>query len=388
MFVSVRRQLVAAPPLRNEEGAPANQKELRNALLYGLDISLNDRPRLNGVEVNLPMETCWEMYNRRVLHMRGHEKIQAWAATHNVNIPLVGVAFWHDMRAFDRKPQKLPDASYEGLISASGVAGLKVYLLGYAPVTNLPANVEACPAEEVLGWKEFLKLRRKGRRVQLLSDYARAKKLQLLGGGFFLDNDSLWLRAAPGDCALGHFFASMKKAPGFRGTKESNLERWALHYLAEQLDGLYLATPWGFAAKSPVLDDFLAKCEEQLLDADTYPVLRCPHGGARNACMAWMADCLRAWGLEQAVAKADVCTPLAYGKVRSVSALQAKKDSFQEAQAILSSALCVNNFWQSTSTLAEGESSDVHSLGSMARVAVKVPRSMDCPMACTDVRSS
>ena len=80
--------------------------------------------------------------------MRGHEKIKAWAATHNVNIPRVGVAFWHDTRAFNRSPQRLPDASYAGLISASAVAGLnKVYLLVYAPVTDLPANVEACPAE-------------------------------------------------------------------------------------------------------------------------------------------------------------------------------------------------------------------------------------------------
>ena len=137
--------------------------------------------------------------------MRGHEKIQAWAATHNVNIPLVGVAFWHDMRAFNRSPQRLPDASYEGLISASGVAGLKVYLLGYAPVTNLPANVEACPAEEVLGWKEFLKLRRKGRQVQLLSEFCKGQKAAVTGWGFFIDNDSLWLRAAPRDCVLGHF---------------------------------------------------------------------------------------------------------------------------------------------------------------------------------------
>ena len=128
------------------------QQRLRDLVQKELDIEHTGKRYVGGdyaVLTNPEMET---IIARRMTHMKGHKKLLQWVAdTGNCATPKVGVAFWHDAGASNAtKKQVLPDSFVTGIASAVRVGGLKVTLLGYAPISNVPPGVHVSCRKQIL----------------------------------------------------------------------------------------------------------------------------------------------------------------------------------------------------------------------------------------------
>eukprot|EP00974_Lingulodinium_polyedra_P013358 1293848-Lingulodinium_polyedra.AAC.1 len=93
-------------------------------------------------------------------------------------------------------PTVLPDCCKEGLRSAAQQGRLEVLLLSYQQV-DAPPGVTLRSCGDIMPEPQFHSYLDMGFTVTFLSDYLRAKALQ--GGGWFIDCDTLWVKA-PGTC--------------------------------------------------------------------------------------------------------------------------------------------------------------------------------------------
>ena len=183
-----------------------------------------------------------------------------------IETPLAAVVCWHSLNG-ELRP---PDSFLVGLQSACRTAGFQVHLYAYQHLEGIPGGVVLQDAGSVWGREEFDAALDSKVPVQVLADYIRAKALQAAGrGGWFLDGDAIWLRAAPrmsltDPQAMGHFFACQDAA--LRGhTKDQLTRHWLTEFLMSPGDQLCLASPWAFPPKSPVLDQYVALFPIQIL---------------------------------------------------------------------------------------------------------------------------
>ena len=89
-----------------------------------------------------------------------------------------------------------------GIVSAVRNSGLEIRLLCYDAVEGVPAGVHCVNADTTLPRRKYDQLAQTTP-VQLLSDLVRARYLQC-HGGFLIDADMIWLRAAPDSANLHH----------------------------------------------------------------------------------------------------------------------------------------------------------------------------------------
>lgn len=197
--------------------------------------------------------------------------------------------------------------------------------------------------------------------VQFVADLVRAKALLLGGprsdggvsppGGWFIDGDTVWLKPAPvlqvGDPAtVGHFFASLSASKSIRGKSRDEFDKhWAVHYLREPWDLAYLASPFAFPEESPVLARWICDMEA-----------RAGRRGDYCDSFAELATMITALGLEGAIVGKEVCSPLC--RFLGDRVLQASETEVLLPTVDFSTALCVNNFWQSTKSLKSGETAE------------------------------
>ena len=158
MLAGLREALKAAPVpktydelCQKGEKGETLQSALRQGLRTGLDIHVPPLVGSRGKSVNQICLTCDEMrqiYSRRVRHMMGHRETLQWAiqrverlsagggvSEHAFTTPARAVASWHG-------GQRLPDSFVSGVSTASTVAKLRVELLCYTELENVPESVE------------------------------------------------------------------------------------------------------------------------------------------------------------------------------------------------------------------------------------------------------
>lgn len=349
------------------------QSTLRQRCRSALDVPIRptipsrNKPGSQIVMTNTELEVA---YTRRREHMVGRKKALEWAIDEIEDggpllpggdgglspasrTPMVGVAFWHSM---DEQSPCLPDSFAFGLKTAIVNARLRVQLLHYHPLENVPPGVELVNAGSVLDYEVARGvIERRG--VQFLADFIRAKQLMQGGGalscgGWFLDGDAVWLRKAPSltitdPSNLGHFFASLSADKKLRGKTKDDFDKfWNLEYLAKPGDRLYLASPFAFPPGSPVLAEWVQQMEaafgEQALSRLDYHIS-----------FHFILRSLRKWGLESSIVEQDTCSPVSRFLNREV--LMASQRHKFDLDAIRL-ALCVNNFWQSSKNLEAAQS--------------------------------
>jgi hypothetical protein len=98
---------------------------------------------------------------------------------------------------------------------------VKVFLLTFNPITNLPQGVTHVDAARYMTFKLFRQLlgvrqNLKGRRhIAVIADVIRVLWLIDNGGGWFADGDMVCYDKFPVEVTQGHFFASMRLGSDF-----------------------------------------------------------------------------------------------------------------------------------------------------------------------------
>lgn len=161
-----------------------------------------------------------------------------------------------------------------------------------------------------------------------------------------MDGDTVWLHPVPSlralrPPALGHFFGAMQASPFSPGKTGAEVaQRWALRFLKRQGDFALIATPCRFPCRSRVLSSWIDKLETEYrrgVKVDYHFPLAALH------------ECVKEWGLTEAVAEVFQTSPIS-------RFLKATVPSRSWDESILDDALCANNFWQSAKTLETGGS--------------------------------
>ena len=103
---------------------------------------------------------------------------------------------------------------------------------------------QALPASCLLPECEFQRHLTNGVSVAHLADLVRLRALKAHGGGWFLDCNTVWVKAAPDSVTfeLGHCVGSLHAARR-RGSAEAVKRYWMVNYLTQQGDQAYLASP-------------------------------------------------------------------------------------------------------------------------------------------------
>ena len=214
---------------------------LRKALRCELDVSIVTRKQVGGRQgpwVWLTQEQMTEVSGYRRSHMSGADRAKEWASqlgTPDTTDFKQAYAFWHNC---DPAMIDLPDAYFAGLTSATRHFNVK--LLSYQNL-RLPPGVTWVSAEEYLPEQRMRELLAKAVHIVYIADFVRLVAL-LAGcvGGWFIDLDTLWIRApdklqfpwqAP---AWGHVFASARYAP-CQHTALERFQRWSAHFFAGAL---------------------------------------------------------------------------------------------------------------------------------------------------------
>lgn len=119
-------------------------------------------------------------------------------------------------------------------------------LLTYQALST-PKCIELLPASCLLPECEFQRHLTNGVSVVHLADLVRLRALKAHGGGWFLDCNTVWVKAAPGSVTfeLGHCVGSLRAACP-RGSAEAVKRYWMVKYLTQQGDQAYLASPFYF----------------------------------------------------------------------------------------------------------------------------------------------
>jgi len=368
-----------------------------------LDITVPSRPRFQGKQYALSDEACRLSACRRIAHMRGARALAAWAetepqpmtqpATYNAH------AFWHTVRTVKRSASgvRAPDIFVEGLRSASRVGRLRVHLWTYEPCVNAPGDCVLSSASSLMPRETFDRALRDGWDIRILSDIIRMRAVAAGGGGFVLDGDTCWVRAASvpwGPPAYGHLFASMEARREFRGGVAKLTKSWAsTRYLRAPMDWLYLATPWHFPAGSPALRQALSAAESLLPGSaaapakwdfwrslselvDAGPVPEPPMGD--NQMMNAVRLAIITWGLEPAIKPAREFSPLS----NSLQNLCHKP----VAPLDLSGVTAVNAYWSSTrwgahDAVQRGSLAECNPLSRWGRVRAAVAQAVEAAAA-------
>ena len=331
---------------------PPCQMKLRVAFAHWFHVVVNDRRTVKDVRICLSAEESRQVYNRLRRHAAGHVKMMAWAGGKEGTTPPQAVSFW---QSADQSKEGVPDAFLKGLRShvlafarsdllTYDVEQMKQWLQQQAATVDAHlALVTVVDAETVVPRSEFDAARQCGNGIRIISDYVRGKYV-LLHGGWLVDGDCFFLRLAPQlpiiAPAYGHFAATLEAPRQMLGkTKALVVKHWELNFLAEPQDYLYLATPFAFPAGSPILATALERMKAEILPMPP------PKKGKDIRAMRIWADSFECWGCAVAFARSDVCSPISY---LCRSSCRATSESVADAEKIIKTSLCVNNFWQSS----------------------------------------
>ena len=320
------------PPQKTADELTYSQ--LRTALEHSLDKSFATRWQLkcsSGEKaewVVLHRKELADQYERRRLHMLGRLSTDTWGKSQKSpkrSSSSSAYAFWHDAAEALEGESRLPDQCYEGLRSAAD-ASLRVTLLCYQKIVNVPEGVEVASA------KKYLRLERVSHRVCVkapqhaekdrcfasslelhtpipwLSDFVRtAAACQT--GGYVIDCDQLWFRQFPPPAftapCWGHVCASLRMCC-FRGTSASISKQKYLQYAKEPGDELNIATPFYFPKDSPVASGFVEWFRSTCLSRER-PVIH-----EYNMCMQEFKRLFTVHGLETCILPERAFCPLAY----------------------------------------------------------------------------
>ena len=272
-------------------------------------------------------------------------------------VPRVGALFWHSAKS----RCKSPAWNYEtGVRTAVGRSGLDLMLLSYDGVT-LPGTT-AVDASPYIARDVFDALLAKGIRIQLLADYIRMAFLAASGGGWFLDGDSVWIKAAPdvstGAPFFGHLFHTIKAGKGQpRGTLVSRLLYWELHYAYEPQDQCWVVSPFVFGPQSPVLTKILCLLKS-IVFAPANEVSRQYY----NIGMDIVRREVAAWGLEGAIVEPVFASPLS---PRQQTTYYMRATDAVLDRSLFKKTYCINNYWGSSKDLP---GKDVHNAGGSSRI--------------------
>ena len=377
-----RRWKVPLPLARLLQTKGNNQGILRDALRHNLDFPIAPVVKVEGVFDGQHTLTNTEMkavYERRRAHMEGYRRTLKWAVSRCKSIeaapppdanlavvacppdsklmeaacpptlytPLRAIAFWHSPISL----LTLPESFVLGLASALRV-GFVVDLYVYETFPNVPRGVAVHGAFKFLTKECRDDALQRGVPIQLLADYVRAKAA-LATGGWVVDGDCVWLRRPEQPSLLdtqtvGHFFGSLPCWPGsLRKSKADLTVHWMVEYLKSPGDALYLATPWAFPAASPLLRSFISELDKTVGECGL------PFGGGYNHSMETMQRLIRLHGLEGAIQGDDICSGIPPHK--SKASLDADKVHLFDIPGIQKTAVCLNNFWQSTKGVPAAE---------------------------------
>ena len=165
-------------------------------------------------------------------------------------------------------------------------------------------------------------------------------------GGWFVDGDSIWLRAAPDLClneapAFGHFFGSMAARWPVRGkSQRANREHWALHYLRFPGEAAFLASPMAFPPTSRALEMWVHDLETLVLLDERI--------ARYETSLQSLTGIVQKQGLEGGIVDKIVCSPLC--RFLGDKVLEASRLDECNLEH-LKDSLCVNNYWQSSKNI-------------------------------------
>ena len=326
-------------PGPDDNDFPKNQKERREWLCSRLDVAANWRRQSGPSIMFLSAEDEVAAYMRRHIHSVGKTKLaqqmSSMVASPPMHTPRKGFLFWH---GGGKSPRKPPRSFAIGVETAVANSGLSLTLLSYGGRITLPGT-ESADAARFLSFADFSELLTKGVPVQILADYIRLRAVAD-EGGWFLDGDSVWLRAAPSlpicEPSFGHVFHAMRAHPSVpRGSTIARLRFWELKYLTQPQDQLWLASPWAFPPHSPVVVEAAHALESDIFQRPTV---------GYNCLMEAMASLMQRWGLECAVGPVAAASPLTPASQKQwIIATKEKLD-----QSLFDDTICVNNYWQSS----------------------------------------
>ncbi len=184
---------------RSRPSGTPMQMSLRQALRTHLDLKITPVVKnASGGQDVMSIDDMTAAYKRRQAHMMAYRQMLAWAITQTQKLggglppgdaegrrwlapkerpletPRVAVAFWHSVGG---APRRLPASFVEGITSCVRVSGLKVVLLTFQDLENLPEGVFVRDANEYMRMDEF-NCHLSSMCVQHLSDFIRALALQ------------------------------------------------------------------------------------------------------------------------------------------------------------------------------------------------------------------
>ena len=183
--VDVLESVVLPPSIeqlrQNRDASETWQDRLRRAHRGELDVFMPPVYRFEGKQFALSVQNLERAYIRRQLHMEGYKNSLCWAVRRvKFGQPLVaasqGIAFWHSVGGSVPGEVRLPSAFETGLRTAVARSGLRVYLLAYQRISNLPRGVVLADARKVLPFDIFNTLVAHVP-IQCISDLVRARAL-------------------------------------------------------------------------------------------------------------------------------------------------------------------------------------------------------------------
>ena len=379
-----------------------SQQALRKCLKDDLDVRIIARTQVGGRQgpwMFMTSEQMRKAVHFRTIHMEGNKQLQEWVGT----LPSTdeteqtwGFAFWHNL---DDKMNTLPDACFAGLSSASKV--LNVKLVSYQPL-QVPPNVTLLNAEEVLPLSRVTYLLGLGVPIAHIADYVRLKAVLSFGrGGWIIDCDTLWFRKPPvlaypwQHPHYGHQFASLRAAMCHR-SRLADFQHWSVYFLQKQMDKLYLATPFFFPARSPLLKDiikslnplFVEQHWQDKSDMSWVSGVSLTRHSTVNYCaiMDCVRELIRQHGLECAIHGPDAFAALNYFTWKKASVVEKPiNDAGKKVLGQIDSVvIAINMYWSSSRDHAahqQGSLASVHKRSLWAKLQERLASESDSTIA-------